>query len=416
MPSLMDRLQSLGVSVGTENLPAQSEPPKRVQNLAAYLGGEEVETIYGPVIRIVKDYPLGFLHGNLQCDIPETTPIFQSWASLREVPNRNSFLFLDTETSGLSSGTGTFAFQVGIGIFTESSLRVIQYFLESPANEPAMLAQLIKDIDGTSVFVTYNGKSFDIPLLRNRFILNRIECPFEPYDHADLLHITRKLYKFFLPERNLGVVEKEILDLQRDELEVPGWMVPEIYTEFLRDHNPEPIKRVLYHNEIDIVSLAALYQHINTLLENAYEEEFQSIPYAVQLSIIRFWLEFNEVEKAQTLFSAIDEPVALHEEYAKTAFLIGIALKQRQELVEAAHYWQISANLNYALAYIELAKYYEHTHKEYKPALAYAFSAKSIIVDTYARDHSIHTEIEHRIVRLERFIQEESSQTQQEAP
>ena len=417
MPSLMDRLQSLGVSVGTAEIPSAPQHSAKTLNLAEVLGGEEIQTIYGPVIRIIKDYPLSFSHGDLTCNIPKTMPVFREWASLDHLPARKAFLYLDTETSGLSSGTGTFAFLVGIGLYTENNLRVIQYFLESPANEPAMLAQLIKDISGTTLFVTYNGKSFDIPLLRNRFILNRIECPFEPYDHADLLHITRKLYKFFLPERNLGVVEKEILHFQRDELEVPGWMVPEIYSEFLQNRDPEPIKRVLYHNEIDIVSLAALYQHINTTLEIAEGLESRSnIPFAVQLSIIRLWLEHGEIEKAQSLFSLLSDPTDLKEEFAKTAFLIGIALKQRDNLFEAISYWQISAKLDYIFAYIELAKVYEHTHKEYKPALIYTLSAKTISQETFDSEHSIHSEIERRISRLERLIQEEPSQTPPTVP
>ena len=413
MPSLLDRLQSLGVSVGTDSLPAQPEHSRKDQNLAEILGGEDVETIYGPVIRIIRDYPLGFSHGSIQCGIPISTSIFQNWAGMSSYPDKKAFLFLDTETSGLSTGTGTFAFLVGIGIFTDSSLRVIQYFLESPANEQAMLAQLIKDISGTSLFVTYNGKSFDIPLLKNRYIMNRIECPFDPYDHADLLHITRKLYKFFLPERNLNIVENEILNFERTDLEVPGWMVPEIYTEFLRNHDPEPIKRVLYHNEIDIVSLAALYQHINFVLETAELQNIESIPYEVQLTIIRFWLEFGEIEKAQILFSSLGEPDSLHDEYSKTAFLLGISLKQNQQIIEAVPYWNIAAKLDNPFAYIELAKLYEHIQKEYHPALVYSESAKLIIIEKYPRDHSIHMEIEHRIDRLKRLILEESSQIPQ---
>jgi uncharacterized protein YprB with RNaseH-like and TPR domain len=411
MPSLMDRLQSLGVSIGTSDLPSNHHTPKKFQNLAEILGGEEVQTIYGSVIRIIKEYPLGFSHGQIACDIPLSTPVFREWANIDHIPTKKMFLFLDTETSGLSSGTGTFAFLVGIGLFTETHLQVIQYFLESPANEAAMLAQLINDISGTSLFITYNGKSFDIPLLRNRFILNRIEFPFEQHDHADLLHITRKLYKLFLPERNLGVVEKEILHFTRDELEVPGWMVPEIYAEFLRNQDPEPIKRVLYHNEVDIVSLAALYQHINNTLVYAENvDEKVEIPFAVQLSIIRLWLEHGEIEKAQSLFSSLSEPTELIDEYAKTAYMIGINLKQLGNPFEADVYWQLAAKLDNPFAFIELAKFYEHYHKEYNPALAFTLSAKAIISEIYTKEHTIHADIEKRIIRLQRLIQEELSQ------
>ncbi|MBI9049546.1 MAG: ribonuclease H-like domain-containing protein [Anaerolineaceae bacterium] len=407
MSSLMDRLKALGVSVGTSDISPNPQNANACAGLAEKLGGEEIETIYGPIIRIVKYFPPAFQHGNQKCDPPQTHDIFQAWASLSDAVNPNAYLFLDTETSGLSSGTGTFAFLVGIGMFTEQGFKLIQYFLESPANEPAMLAQLIKDMTDTSVFVTYNGKSFDIPLLRNRMILNRIDSPFEPYAHADLLHITRKIYKLLLPERNLGVVEKEILHLTRDEIEVPGWMVPEIYTDFLQNHDSEPIKRVLYHNEIDIVSLAALYQHINLLLESFTNREAENIPFAVKLSLIRFFLDFGNIEIARAVFDEMPIDDNLQEEYAKTALMIGIRLKQQNSIFDAAPYWQLAADNGNIFAYIELAKLYEHTHKEYKPALAYTMVAQTLCKTQLPTNYTFHEEINHRIQRLNRLIEEE---------
>ena len=215
--SLMNRLKALGVSVGTSDLPIPAPVTQPGTDLAAILGGETLETIYGPVIRIIKTYPCGFQHGDLACYEPHTHEIFKQWGNLPDGDQPERFLFLDTETSGLSSGTGNFAFLVGMGYFKDHEFRLFQYFLESPANENAMLAALIQDAAGTDTFVTYNGKSFDIPLLRARFILNRMENILDQYSHADLLHITRKIYKFFLPERNLGVVEKEILHFQRSQ-------------------------------------------------------------------------------------------------------------------------------------------------------------------------------------------------------
>ena len=103
----------------------------------------------------------------------------------------------------------------------------------------------------------------------------------------------------------------------------------------------------------------------------------------------------------------------MNDEISKTALLLGLSLKQNQRIFEAVPYWNIAAKLDNPYAYIELAKLYEHIHKEYHPALVYSESAKSIITEKFPREHSIHLEIEHRIARLNRLILEESSQTPQ---
>jgi len=403
MPTLMDRLKSLGVTLGPENLDLPSRKRGFDSDLAAYLDGTYDETIFGPVIRIVKHYPLGFKHGNIYCQAPETQEVFRSWGNLPPICAPGSFLFLDTETSGLSSGTGTFAFLVGIGFFLEDSFQLIQYFLESPAQETAMLASFLKDISGTETLVTYNGKSFDIPLLRNRMILNRMQHPLDSYHHADLLHITRKLYKLFLPERNLGSVEKEILQFQRDELEVPGWMVPEIYAEFLQNHNPEPIKRVLYHNQIDILSLAALYQHINEILFHSIQNRLQ-LPHPVLLSIIRLFIETGDLESAKLILQHLPMDEAYSGEYAKTCYLLGFGYKQKVQLIEAVPWWETGGQYGHLDSWIELAKYYEHHIGNYTLALSCTKNALKMAMDSTKKDELLESELRHREKRICRYL------------
>jgi uncharacterized protein YprB with RNaseH-like and TPR domain len=402
MTSLMDRLKSLGVTVGPANLDLPVKKPFFDKDLAQTLGGELQETIYGTVIRIVKHYPLGFTHGNIHCEAPITQDVFRKWGNLPEECPPRTFLFLDTETSGLSSGTGIFAFLVGIGFFLEDGFHLIQYFLETPANEPAMLASLIQDISDTQILVTYNGKSFDIPLLRNRLIMNRIQNPLDVYFHADLLHITRKIYKLFLPERNLGIVEKEILKFQRDEQEVPGWMVPEIYAEFLRNHDPEPIKRVLYHNQIDIVSLAALYQHLNELLAASFHNPVE-IPHAVSLSMIRLYTEMGNLETAESVLQQLIVESDFSMEYAKTCHLLAMGLKQANLTHQALAWWKKAGQYGYSDAWIELAKYYEHQIGNYALALDYTEKA----IQASSSSGIPYAENQHRKSRLERLLRAE---------
>jgi hypothetical protein len=174
-------------------------------------------------------------------------------------------LFIDTETSGLSGGAGTFAFLIGIGRFKEDGFLLEQLIIRDPSEEMAMLLHLADMIKPDTIFVSFNGKSFDIPLVQNRLVLNKLPVFLRDLAHVDILHISRKLWRKTLPSCTLKDLEVAILGFPRSSEDVPGWMIPDIYFEYLRTNDPAWLSDVIYHNAQDIVSLAALMIHISRL-------------------------------------------------------------------------------------------------------------------------------------------------------
>ena len=165
-------------------------------------------------------------------------------------------LFLDTETTGLAGGTGTVPFLIGLGFFEKENFVVEQLFLPKLGYEAPMLHHLKKRIEEASVIVSYNGKSYDWPLLRSRCILNRVEVPELP-PHLDLLHGARRILADALEDMKLITFEEEVLGFHR-EGDIPGFMIPETYFQFLKDSDEEPVKPILTHNVHDILALAAM--------------------------------------------------------------------------------------------------------------------------------------------------------------
>lgn len=166
-------------------------------------------------------------------------------------------LFLDTETSGLAGGTGTFAFLIGVGFVEEDCFRVTQFLLRNPLGEAAMLEELAVLAAGRRDLVTYNGGSFDLPLLETRFALNGVASPFRNARHLDLLHPARRLFKPRHENARLSTLERELLEVERDD-DIPGDRIPQVFFDFLRYGHHPAMESVLAHNRYDIVTLAAL--------------------------------------------------------------------------------------------------------------------------------------------------------------
>jgi hypothetical protein len=167
-------------------------------------------------------------------------------------------LYLDTETTGLSGGTGTVPFLIGLAWLEEgsSSLMVEQLLLRELGEEAPMLDRLSQRARQASMLVTYNGKSFDVPLLRTRFVLNRMPA-FESHPHLDLVHVARRVHRHRLGQLNLKTVESEVLGFERTA-DISGGEVCSRYTHFLRTGDDSALTAVIDHNEWDIVAMAAL--------------------------------------------------------------------------------------------------------------------------------------------------------------
>lgn len=199
-------------------------------------------------------------HGDVLVGSPDSASI------MRELGAEGHIVFLDTETTGLAGGTGTYAFMCGIGYEREGRFEVMQFFLEGPSRERAWLDAVMSAIPMPATIVTYNGQTFDLPLLRTRHILNRLEPSWDLCPHIDLLRTARRFYKGVLRSCSLSSIEQHILGVERSGEDIPGSLIPGLYAEYLRTRDASPLAGVFYHNEIDIVSLASLYCYIASIL------------------------------------------------------------------------------------------------------------------------------------------------------
>jgi uncharacterized protein len=170
--------------------------------------------------------------------------------------NPASALFLDTETTGLSGGTGTLAFLIGMGWFEGDCFCVEQMLLCDPGDEHPMLSRVAARIAAASALVTFNGRTFDLPLLRSRFVMARVAPPAEP-PHLDLLHVARRIYGSRVERCTLVGLERDVLGFERIG-DVNGADIPSLYQRFLREGHRDSVVPVVEHNVWDLVALAAL--------------------------------------------------------------------------------------------------------------------------------------------------------------
>jgi len=177
-------------------------------------------------------------------------------------------LLLDTETTGLAGGAGTVVFLIGVGSLGGGGLTVRHWLLTGFSGEPALLARLGQVLDETQALVTYNGKSFDAPLLKSRARLHGVDLGLDNREHLDLLHPTRRIFRSRWPNCRLATAERRLLGHERLD-DLPGAEAPAAWLDFLQRGDPRQLPAVVRHNSDDILALAALW----AALDRVYCEE-----------------------------------------------------------------------------------------------------------------------------------------------
>jgi len=237
-----------------------SRPPRPAPEPVEHVvGGELVDTPAGRLVTVRREFPLAHCHGRLALGhaLDASPAVLGLIARSEEVPaEARGLLFLDTETTGLAGGTGTYAFLVGVGHVEGDRFVVVQYFMRDFDEEPALLAALEPLLGRASGLVTFNGSGFDLPLLETRFVLARRRWP-AALGHLDLLRPARRVWAPRLADCRLLTLEREVLGLVREE-DVPGALIPALYFDFLRSRRAAPLARVFSHNRADVLSLAGL--------------------------------------------------------------------------------------------------------------------------------------------------------------
>lgn len=403
MPSLSDRLKALGVQIGAKDL---APAPKRQDfPIQVVVGGEARQTEFGEAFVVERFLPAEELHGMAPLRFPATLEKLAAWAEDTRVAllPAERFLFLDTETTG-QWGTGTMAFLVGTGRFEAGGFRQTQYFLREPIEERAMLEVLNRAVSVEDALVTFNGKSFDLPLLRSRYLTNGAPNPFRDLPHVDLLHLARRLWRELLPSRALGDLEVNWLGINRTEEDIPGWMIPQIYIDYLHTGDARPLASVFYHNSMDVLSMASLLEHLAIKLDAPLEtSEHHSERYAIG----RLFVDVGFAEEAIEVFQktlAMDIPK--ESRYRLVEHLANL-FRRRGDYEAALQLWEQAAAEGHVYALVEIAKYYEHRARQYPQAIEYTQRAIGLLgTASLSEFERLRWEplLAHRLARLERKL------------
>jgi uncharacterized protein YprB with RNaseH-like and TPR domain len=303
------------------------------------------------------DVPLSRLH---TVD-PETAGVLAAEPELGDFDLRHA-VFLDTETTGLAGGTGTAAFLIGAGWVEGDRFVVRQYFMRDYHEEAALLQGLADDLGAFSRIVTFNGKTFDVPLLEARYRLARSRFPLAEAPHLDLLHPARRLWKARLESCRLQSLEVALLGLRRHG-DIPGDDIPQVYFDWVRRRDARLLARVFEHNRQDIVSLAAVAVLACQWVEEGRAEDPRDV-----FSLARVLERARLFERSEEEYR---RAVALGAgELRGPALLrLGSRAKRAGDFERAAGLWEEAGKAGEPEGWRELAMHHEHRTRDLEAAL-----------------------------------------------
>lgn len=353
-------------------------------------------------IREVR-YPLDYSHGKYY--FAQLPTIINLWNKISlQHPlsakglNSGDLFFFDTETTGLGGGAGNTIFLLGYAFLTDTEVVVQQHILPQPGNEVPLYQSFLERINYDTL-VTYNGKSFDWPQLKTQHTLIREHVPKLPeFGHFDLYHASRRLWKDKLERVKLSAVESEILGISRTN-DIPGYLAPMIYFDFVERKDPEILFGILKHNELDVLSLICLYIHLSKqiLQIDGYNEESLKIA---------DWLEYlGEKDQAVKTYEAVRKE-GNQEERISASHALAYQKKRAKQFNAAFAIWKEVARCGNQKqrieACIECAKLLEHQFKDVGLALEYTKEAFKEIDNLETGKSKWMEDLQKRIVRLDR--------------
>jgi uncharacterized protein YprB with RNaseH-like and TPR domain len=403
-----------------------------LDRIGEILGGRSVSTSFGPCLVIDRRYESDRHHGAIRIDECE----LEDLEGLRlldpglDQQRAGRTIFLDLETTGLSGGAGTIAFLVGCGYFDFGAFQVRQFLLPSHAAERALLAAVAEFFEGAELIVTYNGKTFDLPVMETRWLFHRIPPPLDGVPHFDMLHPARRLWRsrgsavgpnFSSAARGaeddtccrLSTLERLLFGVQRVG-DVPGLEIPGRFFRFVRSGDPRPLEPVLEHNRLDLVSLAAVTARAARLARRGHAECRDG---AEALALGRVYERAGYADRAEACFrwAATTEATCVR---AEALFRLGLRLRRDRRFEDAADVWRA------VLAWTERARgrrQLVELRRFAAEALAIHLEHRRRDLDA-ARDHALFAleesdtrradGIRHRIARLDRKMAKKQSPKQ----
>ena len=415
MPATTDRFSSLAALKPTRPIPARPaalRTPGEADSVGQLLGAGVANTHFGEHLAIRNWFstPEFTEPSCIALELLSRTrneSLSRKTRTALEDPTK--WLFLDTETTGLAGGTGTYAFLIGLGWWDAGGLQVEQLFMRDFTEEYSILHELSTRVVERPVLVTFNGKSFDWPLLENRFTMTRSIAAPKLAAHLDLLHPARALWKLRLRSVRLAELERHVLDAPRlgwhRENDVASALIPQFYFDYLRGGPAEPLAGVVRHNQMDLRGLAALFGKINTLLSEPADSanEIESLDL---FGLSRFLQRRGDADRAHSACAqalAIGLPAEFRPKARRDLALMA---KRRGEHQRAAEIWlDMVADLHEGIhACEQLAIYYERHAKD--PAKAAQFAKLAVATVRRQRANSRDLLLTARFARLEKkFLQ-----------
>jgi hypothetical protein len=313
-------------------------------------------------------------------------------------------VLIDIETTGLAGGTGTLVFLIGLGFFADSHFRVEQFFLRDPGEERAMLHMLGEVLGRFEAVVTFNGKCFDWPLIETRHYYHRVPLrPSAPL-HLDLLFPARRLFRRRIGSCSLEQLEAEALGLGRRVGEVPGFLIPTIYFEYLRSRDGRGLVPVFERNRRDILSMLSLAVCMARCVDDPAAASHATDVY----SLGRLFEDAGQVERGIRCY---ERALTATSDRAEVLSRLGGAYKRLRQQERAVELWEgmIAEGALSIYPYVELAKVLEHKRRDYARAAeltrrAAALHGRTRADTPPARHASERAELERRLRRLERRL------------
>lgn len=381
--------------------PSEARKPRSLLELLP--GSERIECADGAFVRTVASVGVSSdtpMHERGYAFLPAPTLPVPSTERLSEIVRFLSgdemvrgialekYGFLDLETTGLTGASGTYPILVGLGYFRRRDaagdgadprgLEFVceQYFMEDYCHEPPMLEHLAQRLRAFEGLVTFNGKSFDVPLLRGRYVMNRMRVDLE-LPHVDLLHACRRVYRPRIGECSLGAIERQVLGVAREH-DVDGSLVPRLYFDFLRGVHPERIVPVFDHNVQDVISMGALLLLFVEFLDSP---DHPAIAHAHDMAAVG---RLHKLRGSRELATEFLERAALH---SRDNDLTNRSLRDLARIyagagrfAEAAELWErelARTGVANSLALVELLKLCEHRLRDFERAIALIVEAEA---------------------------------------
>jgi uncharacterized protein YprB with RNaseH-like and TPR domain len=403
------------------NLPKETKDftlPRQDQ-VAESLGGVVFQNRYGKFVLAEKKFGLDYRHGKVrlaaclehQDNVLARLCFSKSSAFEMSICSPSFDLkktaFIDCETTGLAGGVGTYAFLVGIGYFHGQEFFIRQYFMRDFDEEPAVLLAVSEKLNNFQSMASYNGKCYDLPLLENRSIVNRIDFDSSAWSHLDLLFPSRRLWKRRIQDCSLANVEQKILNVER-EIDIPSYLIPQIYFDYLRSGIIDPLIPVFHHNIYDILSLVGLSVLVGQALQDFLVAGIEDPVDLYSLGIFHYGLG-NYPESIACFENALSKDMPT--EWQKAIYInLAFAYKRIGKIEQAVQIWRHLLKEEFPFnfyVYEELAKYYEHKEKDYPQALLIVDRAlESLNINTCFSSHfnygKVLESLKYRRSRLER--------------